>query len=147
MQGVVAAMAGLALLALLQLLGREEPRAVSDAAAVASNFLLYRGAVAAYYHANPAAGPVIPMAALSLPMGYRPIVDWQNLRVAGAPVFVYGAAEPLVLGVVQQAQRSSGVSVGRVRGGRLISPAYGDLGVTVPASVPDGSVAGVIQPQ
>lgn len=146
MQGVVAAMAGLALLALLQVAGRAEPPAATQAEAVAANFLVYRAAIGAYYRAHPAAGPVIPAGALTLPSGYQPIVPWQNLRAAGSVVFVYGAADPYVLAVIGQAQRSSGLSVGRVQSARLISPAYGDLGIAVPAAVPDGAVAAVLQP-
>lgn len=144
MQGLVAAMAGLALLALLQVAGRAEPLAASHAAALAANFLVYRAAVRTYYRANPTAGPVVSTAALTLPSGYRAIEPWQNVRTGGGLVFVYGGADSYVLAAMERAQRSSGMSVGRVQNARLMSPAYGDLGIVVPATVPEGALAAVL---
>jgi len=38
-------------------------------------------------------------------------------------------------------------AVGLVRGARLISPIYGDFGVSVPTAIPDGSLAAIASPE
>jgi hypothetical protein len=146
MQGLLAAAAALAVLALLHSMSADSPIAQENASAVAANFLVYRSAVQSYYSAAPASGPVIASTSLSLPPGYRPIVPWQNLRPAGGLVFVYGSAVRSTLSALMDEYASQLGAVGLVQGGRLISPRYGDLGVSVPTMIPSGSIAGIVQP-
>ncbi len=84
MPALLISVAALAVFAVLAALGRHDAALAADTArAAGANFLLYRGAVAAYYEAAPEAGPIIPNTALPLPPGYRFIRQWQNLKVAG----------------------------------------------------------------
>ncbi len=146
MQGLLAAVAALAVLALLESWSTDVPMAQQNASAVAVNFMVYRSAVQTYYSGAPGAGPVVAAAALSMPTGYRPALPWQNLRPPGALVFVYGPASGAALSALVDEYGSQLGAVGLVRGGRLISPIYGDLGVSVPGAIPNGSLAGIVQP-
>ena len=146
MQGLLAAMAAIAVLAILRSLGNSPALAQETASAAGSNFIVYRSAVEAYYTATPGAGPVVANSALSMPPGYRPIKPWQNLRPSGGLVFVYGPANGSVLAALVDEHGARLGAAGLVQGSRLISPIYGDLGVSVPATIPGGSLAAVIQP-
>lgn len=146
MQGLLAAAAALAVFALLQSMSAYTPIAQQNASAVAANFVVYRSAVQSYYSAAPGSGPVIATASLSLPPGYRPIVPWQNFRPPFGLVFVYGPALRTTLSALLDDYASQLGAIGLVQGSRLISPRYGDLGVSVPAMIPNGSLAGIVQP-
>lgn len=146
MPALLISVAALAVFAVLAALGRHDAALAADTArAAGANFLLYRGAVAAYYEAAPEAGPIIPNTALPLPPGYRFIRQWQNLKVAGGAVYVYGPAPGPVLAALVDDYGARLGAVGRVQGGRLLAPTYADLGVSVPAAIPDGSIAGLIE--
>lgn len=146
MGGVLAGVAAFAVLAILVAMAPAEPLSAENAQAVAMNFLVYRQAVITYYATNPGAGPTVPDATLPLPPGYRQLRDWRNVRAGGGPVFVYGPGDTELIAVLvlEHWRRSS--ALGGVDDARLVSPVYGDLGVAVPATVPDGSVAGVVRP-
>ena len=146
MQGLLAAVAAIAMLAILHSLGNSPGLAQETASAVGSNFIVYRGAVEAYYSAAPGAGPVVANSALSMPPGYRLVKSWQNFRPAGGPVFVYGAANASALAALVDEYGARLGAVGLVQGSRLISPIHGDLGVSVPMTIPVGSLAAIIQP-
>jgi hypothetical protein len=146
MQGLLAAVAALAVLALLRSWNTEAPAVQQNAGAVAINFMIYRSAVQTYYSASPGAGPVVNNAALSLPTGYHPAMPWQNLRPAAPLVFVYGPGNGAALSALVDEYGTKLGAVGLVQAGRLVSPVYGDLGVSVPATIPDGSLAGIVQP-
>ncbi len=146
MQALLAALAAIAVLAVLHSLDNGPALAHETASAVGWNFILYRSAVEAYYTASPGAGPTIANSALSMPPEYRPIKTWQNPRPAGSPVFVYGPANASVLAALVDELGARLGAVGLVQGNRLISPINGDLGVSVPTTIPAGSLAAVIQP-
>lgn len=146
MQALLAAVAAIAVLAVLRSLGNSPTLAEDSASAIGSNFIVYRSAVQAYYVAAPGAGPVVANTALSMPPGYRLIRPWQNLRPSGGPVFVYGSANASVLAALVGERGARLGSAGIVQGNRLISPIYGDLGISVPATIPAGSLAAVIVP-
>jgi hypothetical protein len=146
MQGLLAAVAALAVLALLESWNPDPPLNQQNASAVAVNFMVYRSAVQTYYSASPSAGPVVATAALVTPTGYRSVVAWQNLRPSGGPVFVYGAGGGAALGALVDEYGSQLGAVGLIENGRLISPLWGDLGVSVPEVIPNGSLAAVVQP-
>lgn len=146
MQGLLAAVAALAVLALLESWNTDAPLAQQNASAVAVNFMVYRSAVQTYYSSAPGAGPVVANTALSTPTGYRAAVPWQNLRPSGGLVFVFGPASGAALSALVDEYGSQLGAVGLVRGARLISPIYGDFGVSVPTAIPDGSLAAIVQP-
>jgi hypothetical protein len=146
MQGLLAAIAAIAVLALLRGLNDAPPVAQESASAVGSNFLVYRSAVETYYTTAPGAGPIIAGSALSMPPGYRQVRAWQNLRPAGGVVFVYGPANGSVLAALVDEHGARLGAVGLVQGSRLVSPIYGDLGVSVPTTIASGSLAAAIQP-
>ena len=146
MQALLAAVAALAVLALLRSWSTDAPLPLQNADAVAVNFMVYRSAVQTYYSASPSAGPVVANAALSMPTGYRPALAWQNLRPPGGLVFVYGPANGAALSALIDEYGPQLGAVGLVQGSRLISPLYGDLGVSVPGAIPNGSLAGIVQP-
>lgn len=146
MQGLLAAVAALAVLVLLESWNTDAPIAQQNASAVAINFMVYRSAVQTYYSGAPGAGPVVANTALAMPTGYRPALSWQNLRPSGALVFVYGPASGASMSALVDEYGTQLGAVGLVRAGRLISPVYGDLGVSVPVAIPNGSLAGIVQP-
>ena len=146
MQGLLAAVAALAVLALLGSWNTDAPLLQQNASAVAVNFMVYRSAVQTYYSASPSAGPVVAAAVLMTPTGYRSVATWQNLRPSGGPIFVYGAGSGAALGALVDEYGSQLGPVGLVQNGRLISPLWGDLGVSVPGAIPNGSLAGIVQP-
>lgn len=146
MGGVLAGVAALAVFAILVALAPGNSLPAENAQAVAMNLLVYRQAVVTHYAMNPTAGPVVPDAALPLPPGYRQLRDWRNVRAGSGPVFVYGPGDTEFIAVLALEHWRRSSALGAVEGVRLVSPVYGDLGVTVPATVPQGSVAGVVRP-
>lgn len=145
MNGLLFGFAAIAVLAILAAMHTPDPLQAQAAEATVGNYLVYRQAAITYYGANPAAGPVVADSQLPLPMGYQQIRNWRNLR-SGTSVYVYGPGDDELMAALVEGYSTSVVSVGRVTGGRLVSPVYGDLGVSVPSSIPDGSIAGVFKP-
>lgn len=64
---------------------------VADVAA--ANFFAYRGAVIAYFYANPAASGTVADASLTFPLGYIRNSAWTNVISAGTP-YVYSTTAP-----------------------------------------------------
>lgn len=105
---------------------------------LAANFNIYQKAAVRYYQENPSATGVIPNASLDLMPGYNAIGSWQNQIDAGV-LYIYAPdGNRLVPTVIEQLKKSKRVGVNK--GGDLISPIYGDLGVTLPNFIGDGSL-------
>jgi len=117
--------------------------APQDMSIITDNFNHYQGAVIAFYNDNPGTTGVIPDGSLNLISGYSAIGPWQN-QVAGGILYIYTPnGQRMVHDVVRQMKNSR--RVGLNRSGRIISPLYGDLDLTLPAFIPEGSLVTVFQ--
>jgi len=115
----------------------------TDLKIVAANFVHYQGATAQFFSDNPGTVGEIPQASMELMPGYNPIGTWQN-EVSGGILYSYVLnGQRLIPSVLKQMKNSK--RVGLNQAGRLVSPLYGDLGLVLPAFIPEGSLVTVFQ--
>lgn len=114
-----------------------------DLKIVAANFKHYQGAASQYFSENPGTVGVIPQGSMNLMPGYNAIGAWQN-QVSGGVLYSYVPnGQRLIHNVLDEMKNSR--RVGLNRAGRLVSPLYGDLGLALPAFIPEGSLVTVSQ--
>lgn len=118
---------------------KEEILASGDLAAVTSNMLTYRNAVARYALNNPLATGVIADTALGLPAWYRKHGSLGNYVSAGRSyVFYSGGDMPGLAGAVYAKTESAAVGVNA--SGMLNTPTRGNTGIALPTQVPNQAV-------
>ncbi len=112
-----------------------------DMAVFASNFIRYQNGAVAFFADNPGTTGVIPDGSLDLMPGYNAMGSWQN-QVSGGILYIYVEdGQRMVHQVVKQLCNTR--RVGLNRAGRLLSPLYGDLGLALPAFIPEGSLIAI----
>lgn len=113
--------------------------ASGDMAAVTSNMLTYRNAVARYALNNPLATGVIADTALGLPAWYRKHGSLGNYVIAGRSyVFYSGGDMPGLAGAIYAKTESAAVGINA--SGVLNTPTRGNTGIALPAQVPNQAV-------
>jgi hypothetical protein len=118
---------------------KEEIIVSGDLAAVTSNVLTYRNAVARYALNNPLASGVIADTSLGLPSWYRKHGSLGNYVSAGRSyVFYTGGDMPGLVGAIYAKTEST--AVGTNASGVLNTPARGNTGIALPAQVPNQAV-------
>jgi len=106
---------------------------------VAMNFCVYREAVTRFLRTGTPPA-TIPNASLDLPPGYRFLRQWQA-RTVGGYCYIYGNADGEEGASIRKALGSS-LLVGENRNGVLYPGS-----VSVPASIPSGSVVSIVSIQ
>jgi hypothetical protein len=122
----------------------QEAQAANAVANVgATSLLAYRQSVIDYLNANPSFTGTVPDASLSFVWGYTRDPRWTNV-VSGGALYVYEvtASSPNTSLLLDQLYRKTASSfmVGRNVSGMLVSANGFSTGVTVFASVPNGSL-------
>lgn len=110
----------------------------------ANNMIIYKGAVDAFVatqasgYTAPAVDNAVPDASLSLPGWYIRNPLWTNKVISGT-VTVYSTAIPpegdISREMARLAMGSRYIGV-RSTGGTILSPLYGDTGITLPVGIP-----------
>lgn len=108
----------------------------------AENFLKYRDAVREFMAKKPGYDGAISSGSLDLPPQYENL-GWNSEANTGT-AYVYG---DLNSGGLRHAieNMDQPINLGVKEGGNLISPVYGDTGISVPDFVAPGDVVAVIQ--
>ncbi len=108
---------------------------------LARNYIHYQNAASAYYNDNPGHTGEILETDMDLMPGYISIGDWQNQVETGVLYVWSEQGQRMVSPVVTQLKNTK--RVGLNRSGQLISPLYGDLGVTLPAFIAEDSIVSI----
>lgn len=109
----------------------------------AGSFLAYRKAVQSYLASNPAATGVVAESAIApfYVSGYIPSTKWAS-RVDGTNLFVYTKQAPetaMLRSIVSLSQTNILVGT-KSNGGKLLSLKGVETGITIPATIPVGSL-------
>ncbi|MDT3723239.1 type IV pilus biogenesis protein PilM [Pseudomonas oryzihabitans] len=108
-----------------------------DLDALAYNLLTYRNALAEYAHANPTMTGAPVDSVLALPTWYRKLPNVSGYVSAGQS-FTYYPTPPSGL-VSKMVDLTQSQAIGTVVASKLQSPISGNMGVVVPATIPNGS--------
>lgn len=108
-----------------------------DVDTLAYNILIYRNALAEYAHANPNFTGVPADSALPLPTWFNKY-PYVSGYVSAGQSFTYYPAPPNGL-VSRLVDISQSQAIGTVVANSLQSPSAGNVGVVVPAAIPNGS--------
>lgn len=129
-------------LGITQMMGQDASRQPERAAVEGENFLTYKDAVREYIQNNPGYDGSINESALDLPGTYQNL-GWSSEAESGE-AWIYGDMPP---GGLREAVESTGqaINLGRKEGGMLVSPVYGDTGISVPGFVSEGQAAAVVK--
>ena len=129
----------LGVLAMIQFIPRD-PVDAQKAQAIALNYAVYRNEVYRYVFPNNRTPGDIPLAALSLPVGWTPLRPWVA-RVDNNRLYVWGPASSDEIEAARDLFWGS-LAIGRADSGHL-EP--GHAGTTpVPSFVPNGSLVSVV---
>lgn len=103
---------------------------------VSQSLLIYRTAVGEYRKSHP--GFTGTASSLALPSWFRQPAGFGNI-ITASNAFVYYSQELPGLSAALY-QETESLAVGINRGGRLVSPSRGDVGIALPAGIPEGAV-------
>ena len=118
---------------------RQERNTVyADVTAASVNVLVYRNAVANFASSNPTFSGTVSDAQLVLPSWYVKSASLGNYISAGISYSFYTSVLTGLVG--ELARRTESVNVGTNQNGVLLAPNMANMGVTLPAQIPNGSV-------
>lgn len=117
----------------------------ADAATVdmlSRSMLIYRSAAAEYARNNPGFAGIPADSALNLPNWYAKPTGVTSYLSGGSAYTYYTGDSPAGLPAAL-VDRTQATTVGVKRSGMLYSPAAGNTGISIPATVPDGAVVAI----
>jgi len=111
----------------------------TDLSVLAHSLLVYRNALAEYAVAHPGVTGAVADSALNLPTWYVKASGVQGYIAAGRS-YTYCSDPPRGLATQLGELTGRSLAVGSVSGGQLVNPFAGQVGVSVPTAIPQGSV-------
>ncbi|KPY82910.1 type IV pilus biogenesis protein PilM [Pseudomonas amygdali] len=105
---------------------------------IAHNVLVYRNALAEYAYAHKAASGTVADDQLALPTWYARYPGVEGVIDAGRSYAYFGSPPP---GLVSEMINLTGgsVAIGTASSGSLVNPSSGNVGIALPATVPNGA--------
>ena len=117
---------------------QERNAAFADVTATSVNMLVYRNAVANFASSNSTFSGVVADTQLLFPNWYVKSSNLSNYVSNGKSYSFYSGTLPGLAG--ELARRTESINVGTNQNGILLAPNMMNLGVTLPAQIPNGSV-------
>lgn len=107
--------------------------------ALAQNMVIYKSAVDAYMQAHPTNSGTIPDSSLTFPSWYVKMANWTNWSSSGKyAVYPSSSVGETITGELSDITEAS-MNAGTKQSGTLWTAGYGNTGITLDPSIPDGS--------
>ncbi|WP_426780915.1 type IV pilus biogenesis protein PilM [Pseudomonas syringae] len=109
-----------------------------NVSAIAISMLVYRNALAEYAYAHQTASGTVEDSQLDLPKWYFRYPGVEGVIEAGKSYAFYNFPPPRLVSEMVKLTDGS-LAIGTASSGDLISPTSGNVGISIPASVPNGA--------